>query len=405
MSKRLFILSSLLETHPRRTSTQTRVWTAVVIKAEIRPERRRAPSRAAIRHAIRPFAQQGLDQAFGLAIGLRTVRSRKSLAHQPALRNGGDGGRPIRPRVVGEQPTDANPPSTKPGERALKKRGAGGGVAGRKDLGIREPARIIDGDVEVLPANAARAPAPVAMNAMAHAGHATQTFEIDVEQIADLGPLIALDRSRGLEERDAIESDPRQDARDGRPRHPQRGADLPRRRTRPPQRHDRCLQPWGRPSRLAIDLSADPPLPQAEILALLFSDVPPGQDVELRQYSTALTPQQQLLRERAARLVTGTVSSEVGKAVEQTFGLDTVQITPTLVDPNVQSSRLDPGARLTIGKRLSDRAYLTYARSLSSSTRDEIVMLEYDQTDRFSWILSRNEDRTYALEVRVRHVF
>ena len=157
--------------------------------------------------------------------------------------------------------------------------------------------------------------------------------------------------------------------------------------------------------RLAIDLSADPPLPQAEILALLFSDVPPGQDVELRQYSTAITPQQQLLRERAARLITGSVSSEVGKAVEQTFGLDTVQITPSLVDPNAQSSRLDPGARLTIGKRLSDRAYLTYARSLTSSTRDEIVMLEYDQTDRFSWILSRNEDHTYALEVRVRHVF
>jgi hypothetical protein len=42
---------------------------------------------------------------------------------------------------------------------------------------------------------------------------------------------------------------------------------------------------------------------------------------------------------------------------------------------------------------------------MSSSTHDQIVMLEYDQTDRFSWILSRNEDSTYALDVRVRHVF
>ena len=66
---------------------------------------------------------------------------------------------------------------------------------------------------------------------------------------------------------------------------------------------------------------------------------------------------------------------------------------------------LDPAARLTIGKRLSDRVYLTYSRSLSSSTRDQIILLEYDQTDRFSWILSRNEDQTYALDVRVRHVF
>jgi hypothetical protein len=42
---------------------------------------------------------------------------------------------------------------------------------------------------------------------------------------------------------------------------------------------------------------------------------------------------------------------------------------------------------------------------VSSSTSDQIVLLEYDQTDRFSWILSRNEDRTYALDVRVRRSF
>ena len=55
---------------------------------------------------------------------------------------------------------------------------------------------------------------------------------------------------------------------------------------------------------------------------------------------------------------------------------------------------------MTIGKRISDRVYLTYARSLSSSERDEIILLEYDQSDRLGWVLSQNEDRTYALEVR-----
>jgi translocation and assembly module TamB len=165
------------------------------------------------------------------------------------------------------------------------------------------------------------------------------------------------------------------------------------------------LRAVGTFDRLSLEFSSDPPLPEVEVLALLFSDVTPGRDVEFRQYSTDITPQQQLLRDRATRALTGALSSEVGRVVEQTFGVDTFQITPSLVDPNAQSSRLDPAARLTIGKRLSERIYLTYARSLSSSTRDQIVLLEYDQTDRFSWILSRNEDRTYALEVRVRHVF
>jgi translocation and assembly module TamB len=165
------------------------------------------------------------------------------------------------------------------------------------------------------------------------------------------------------------------------------------------------LRATGTFDRLTLEFSSDPPLPEAQVLALLFSDTAPGRDVELRQYTTDVTPQEQLLRERATRALTGAVSSEVGRVVEQTFGVDTFQLTPSLVDPNAQSTRLDPAARLTIGKRLSDRIYLTYARSLSSSTRDQIILLEYDQTDRFSWILSRNEDRTYALDVRVRHAF
>jgi translocation and assembly module TamB len=164
------------------------------------------------------------------------------------------------------------------------------------------------------------------------------------------------------------------------------------------------LRAAGTFDRLTPVFDADPPLPEVEVLALLFSDVAPGQDVELRQYQN-VTPQQQLLRERAQRALTGAVSSEVGRVVEQTFGVDTFQLTPSLIDPNAQSSRLDPAARVTIGKRLSERLYLTYSRSLSSTTRDQIILLEYDQTDRFSWILSRNEDRTYALDVRVRHAF
>ena len=163
----------------------------------------------------------------------------------------------------------------------------------------------------------------------------------------------------------------------------------------------RATGPWV-PS---LEFSADPPLPEPELLALLLSDVAPGQDVEFRQYQGAVTPQEQLVRERAARALASPVSSEVGRVVEQTFGVDTFQITPSIIDPNTQSSRLDLAARVTIGKRISDRVYLTYSRSLSSSTRDQIILLEYDQSDRYSWLLSRNEDKTYAIELRVRRTF
>ena len=172
----------------------------------------------------------------------------------------------------------------------------------------------------------------------------------------------------------------------------------------PDQTYQVTVRAVGTAARTTLEFASDPPLSQVEVVGLLFGDLTPGQDVEFRQYAS-VTPQQQLMQERAARALTSTISGEVGRVVENTFGVDTFQLTPSLADPNAQSSRLDPAVRLVIGERLSERVYLTYSRSVSSSERDEIILIEYDQSDRLSWIFSRNEDRTYAVDVRLRHVF
>jgi translocation and assembly module TamB len=175
----------------------------------------------------------------------------------------------------------------------------------------------------------------------------------------------------------------------------------------PGQTYRVVLRMAGTTERLQPEFTSDPPLAPIDILTLLFSDTPPSGDIELASLRQPNQREQDLLQARATRALTGALSEEVGKVVEQTFGVDTFQITPLLVDPYQQSSRLNvnPAARVTIGKRISDRVYLTYARSLSSSTRDEIILLEFDQSDRLAWVLSQNEDRTYALEVRKRHTF
>ena len=167
----------------------------------------------------------------------------------------------------------------------------------------------------------------------------------------------------------------------------------------------------GTSEQLRPTLNADPPLPTSDVLALLFSDVrrTGTQDVapELRALQNPTQTQTDIITTRATQAITGSLSSEVGKVVEQTFGVDTFQLTPSFIDPySQQTSRLNPTARLTIGKRISERVYLTFSRSLGTTTNDQIVLLEVDESDRIAWILSRNEDRqTYALEFRVRHVF
>jgi hypothetical protein len=144
-------------------------------------------------------------------------------------------------------------------------------------------------------------------------------------------------------------------------------------------------------------------------VALLFSDIrrDPG-DAELRALQKPNERQTDILTTRATQLLASPLSSEVGRVVEKTFGVDTFQVTPSLFDPSSQTisaARINPSARVTIGKRVSDRVYLTFSRSLSSSFNDQILLLEYDESDRLSWILSRNENETYSLEVRVRHTF
>jgi autotransporter translocation and assembly factor TamB len=155
------------------------------------------------------------------------------------------------------------------------------------------------------------------------------------------------------------------------------------------------------------DISSDPPLPTVEILSLLFGDVRDPRDAELRTWQAPDAAEQELIKARAARLLASPITSEVGRVVERTLGVDTVVITPSLGDPTTQqqSARLAPTARLTLGKRISSRVYLTFSRSLTSSTRDQILLFEYDQTDRVSWIVSQNEDQTYAFDFRVRHIF
>jgi hypothetical protein len=174
----------------------------------------------------------------------------------------------------------------------------------------------------------------------------------------------------------------------------------------PGQNYTVTLNAVGTFNRFQWGLNSDPPLPTVDVLAMLLNDTAPT-DPELAALRRPDETEQQLLQARAAQLLVSPISSGVGRVVEQTFGVDTFQITPSLIDPTAQSSRLIPGARLTIGKRISNRVYLTFSQSLSASstTRDQVILLEYDQNDRLSWVLSQNEDRTYALDVRVRYVF
>lgn len=180
-------------------------------------------------------------------------------------------------------------------------------------------------------------------------------------------------------------------------------------RVRVPQQTYRVsLRFAGTPDRITPTFTSDPPLPTVDVLALLFGEAAGteglAEKAELRSLASPQEAELELLSAGAARLLAAPLSSQVGRVVERTLGVDTVQITPQLLTESASLQQLDPGARVTLGKRISNRAFLTYARSLRGE-HYEVIQLEYDQSDRVSWIISRNEDRSFALDFRVRHSF
>ncbi|HEY7502260.1 MAG TPA: translocation/assembly module TamB domain-containing protein [Vicinamibacterales bacterium] len=160
----------------------------------------------------------------------------------------------------------------------------------------------------------------------------------------------------------------------------------------------------GTTSRPVIALNSDPPLPEVDMWGLIFGQDVNLNDAELRQLraTAAQASESAFLRNTFTRLLVSPISAPVSRALGEAFGVDTVQITPMLGNESESVT-----ARVVIGKRLSTRAYLTYARALgtSSSARDQVLVLEYDQSDRVGWVLTRLGDGTYALDFRVRHRF
>lgn len=157
----------------------------------------------------------------------------------------------------------------------------------------------------------------------------------------------------------------------------------------------------GTTSRMAYNLNSDPPLSSVGIALLLFD---PSADItdELKGLnpSAATRSQADLVEAATARLLTGSVSAPVNRAVEQTLGVD-LQITPSI--GVADGDPLTPSARLILGKRLSNRAYITFARPLGAAARDQILVLEYDQNDRIGWVFTSNGDRTFSVDFRVQH--
>jgi hypothetical protein len=160
----------------------------------------------------------------------------------------------------------------------------------------------------------------------------------------------------------------------------------------------------GTPAHATLTANSDPPLPMANIFQLLLGQTADVRDAELQSLNpdAAARSERELLQIISARLLGGQISAPVQRGLERAIGVTSVQISPSLGN---ETDPLTPSARFILSQRISNRAYLTYIRALGTVVRDQIVILEYDQSDRVGWVLTQTGDRTFAIDFRVRRRF
>jgi autotransporter translocation and assembly factor TamB len=155
--------------------------------------------------------------------------------------------------------------------------------------------------------------------------------------------------------------------------------------------------------RIEPSINSDPWLPEAQVISLLLGETPDVGAAEQLARSSPQELQAQALRTAGVAILTSPVSARVGGVVESVTAIDTVQIVP-LLGNDATLQQLSPTARVTLGKRISERIYMTYSRTLTGP-QNEVILIEFDQSDQVTWVFSRNEDRSFALDFRIRHAF
>jgi translocation and assembly module TamB len=149
----------------------------------------------------------------------------------------------------------------------------------------------------------------------------------------------------------------------------------------------------GTPERFFPELTSDPPLRSVDILRLLAGAS------ERDLLDPIGTEEEELAGVGVASLLTERLSQEVGRRAERLFGLDRFSIDPFLV-----GQFANPTARVSIGKRIHRDVSINYSTNLNVTT-ETLVLIEYTPEGPVSWIISRDEEGAFGVDLRFRRSF
>lgn len=143
--------------------------------------------------------------------------------------------------------------------------------------------------------------------------------------------------------------------------------------------------------RFQTTLRSEPTLPSEQILSLIATG-------ELSQRAISSTTVPTGLG-TAANLLIGELTHRAEEFTGKIFGINRFQI-----DPLIVGRGSDPTARLTIGRQINRNLSILYATNLSGP-QEQVIIVEYRLSDRFSLVGTRDQDGNFSFDLRIRKRF
>jgi len=140
---------------------------------------------------------------------------------------------------------------------------------------------------------------------------------------------------------------------------------------------------------------SDPPLPTADIIALLALGRTRQESAQAQMYN----PQQTTITDSgSSELLAQALNATVSTRVQRLFGVSRIKIDPQVGGGPESTSN----ARVTIEQQVSNKVTLTYITNVSQSAQ-QIIQFEYNFTRDISLLAVRDQTGVVSFDVRIRH--
>jgi translocation and assembly module TamB len=154
--------------------------------------------------------------------------------------------------------------------------------------------------------------------------------------------------------------------------------------------YDITLGFHGSTDKLSTNYRSEPPLPTADIIALLALG-------RTREDSALSQRNNQSFTDTASNAILGqALNAALSSRVQKLFGVSRIKI-----DPQVGGPENNPNARLTIEQEVNKNITLTYITNLASSAQ-QVIQVEYNVNRSVSLLMVRDQNGVIGFEVRMR---